>query len=120
MARRRHGNHADMQFVFIPQTKPGTLAHSERAQESESDVTMARRRHGNHADMQFVFIPQTKPDTVAHGHTWGKTDVCLSVCMYHTAVLTGALKNRRNIQKLPEQEFTSTVIFVSSSFVSYM
>ncbi|GKE32381.1 hypothetical protein Tco_1451703, partial [Tanacetum coccineum] len=22
MARRRHGNHADMQFVFIPQTKP--------------------------------------------------------------------------------------------------
>ncbi|GKC61748.1 hypothetical protein Tco_1089346 [Tanacetum coccineum] len=27
MARRRHGNHTDMQFVFIPQTEPNTLAH---------------------------------------------------------------------------------------------
>ncbi|GKE17560.1 hypothetical protein Tco_1425137, partial [Tanacetum coccineum] len=27
MARKRHRNHIDMQFVFIPQTKPDTLAH---------------------------------------------------------------------------------------------
>ncbi|GJR00453.1 hypothetical protein Tco_0523437 [Tanacetum coccineum] len=162
MARRRHGNHADMQFVFIPQTTlwrmyhiavlTGALKNRRNIQklpeqeftstvqtQLESDVTMARRRHGNHADMQFVFIPQTKPDTLAHvsgplvcqsrstsmtslirslsyshagvwswGHTRGETDACLSVCRYHTAVLTGALKNRWNIQKLPEQ-FTSIV-----------
>ncbi|GJU87174.1 hypothetical protein Tco_1294720 [Tanacetum coccineum] len=99
MAKRRHGNHADTQFVFIPQAKPDTPWRTSVVPPyvslgQPSMTSLARLYSYSHAGVW------------SWGHTWGETNACLSV--YHTAVLIEALKGYWNTHKLPGQEFTST------------
>ncbi|GJU64334.1 reverse transcriptase domain-containing protein [Tanacetum coccineum] len=75
MARRRHGNHTDMQFVFIPQTKPNTLAHV-------SGPLMCQYRSTSMTSL-IRSLPYSHAGVWSWGHTRGETDACLSVCRQH-------------------------------------